>query len=390
MGSRPLTKWLLRILILLVAAVLVSAAAIYFTGNTLPVIAYLGKPHHGWDMRYKAPPPDYATAGAWAALPSKPGDTALVPAGVAPPPKDPPVDVFFIHPTGYLSGGDWNSHLDANSKTEENTRWMMANQASAFNGCCAVYAPRYRETSIYRYFSTDPDILKKATDLAYGDVDRAFTYFLEHYSKGRPFIIAGHSQGTEHGFRLLRERIDGTPLADRLVAAYLIGFATDLNDKNAATLKTVHVCASATDLHCFVHWATFGDGGKAEPALKYKPVCVNPLTWQRDGAMAAKTLSRGAEPITGTFAFSMFGNETPAGTAFGPLAAPLKQWTWAACRGGLLTVADQAGSDFGKISIGNKNYHGLDYPLFAIDIRENAKARVAAYLQAQVTDGPAP
>jgi hypothetical protein len=30
--------------------------------------------------------------------------------------------------------------------------------------------------------------------------------------------------------------------------------------------------------------------------------------------------------------------------------------------------------------MGGKNYHGLDYPMFAIDIRENAKARVATYL----------
>jgi len=27
-----------------------------------------------------------------------------------------------------------------------------------------------------------------------------------------------------------------------------------------------------------------------------------------------------------------------------------------------------------------KNYHGLDYALWAMDIRENAEARVAAYL----------
>ena len=106
--------------------------------------------------------------------------------------------------------------------------------------------------------SASPDIYEKSGDLAYADVDRAFTFFLEHYSKGRPFIIASHSQGTEHGFNLIRRRIDGTPLALRMVAAYLIGGA--ITDKDAAALKTIHVCAAPTDTHCIVHWATYKAG----------------------------------------------------------------------------------------------------------------------------------
>jgi DUF3089 family protein len=381
-------KTLLRIVVVLVVVFVAGAAAIYFTGNTVLVIAAVGKPHHGWDLSYKAPAPDYADAANWAALPSKPGLTAMVPKGEKPAATQSDVDVFFIHPTGYLNGGDWNSKMDPNSTTEENTKWMMANQASAFNGCCLIYAPRYREASIFRYVGATPEIAKQASDFAYADVDRAFTYFLEHYSKGRPFIIATHSQGTEHGFRLLKERIDNTPLASRMVAAYLIGY--QVTDKDAAALKTVHVCANATDTHCFVHWATWGDGGKAQARVDGKLVCVNPLSWQRDGAMAAKTLSKGAVPISGKFSMNFLGSDAPTGTVFGPLEAPMKGWTWAECRDGFLTVADQAGGPFAKMDMGGKNYHGLDYPLFGMDIRENAKARVTAYMLTGVTDGPAP
>ena len=370
-------RTVLRIVMWLVIVLAAAGAAIYFTGNTLTVVALIGRPHHGWDMKYKAPAPDYADAKNWAALPSKPGLTALVPKGAANPAADAPADVFFIHPTGYLNGGDWNSPMDPNTATEENTRWMMANQASVYNGCCAIYAPRYRETSIYRYFDTS-DVAGKARDLAYSDVDRAFTYFLEHYSKGRPFIIASHSQGTEHGFRLLRERIDGTPLARRLVAAYLIGF--QITDKDAASLKSVHVCASAEDTGCFVHWATWGEGGKPQFQTKDKLVCVNPLSWQRDGGMAGKSLNAGAEPIEGDFTLNFLGGDAPKGTVFGPLAAPLPHWTWAECRDGVLTVADQSGGPFKRMDMGGKNYHGMDYALFAMNLRENAKARVAAAL----------
>lgn len=381
-------RWLLRIFVLVVAAVLVAAAGIYFSGNTRTVMTWIGKPHHGWDLAYKAPAPDYAKAESWAALPSKHSEADLVPADVDAAPKDTQVDVFFVHPTGYLNGGDWNSPLDANSKTEENTKWMLANQASVFNSCCAIYAPRYRETSIYRYFAAPPGIAKQAADFAYGDVDRAFSYFLEHYSKGRPFILASHSQGTEHAFRLIRERIDGTPLAARMIAGYLIGL--DITDKQANALKTVPVCARTDDIHCIVHWATFGEGAaKPDFDTADKLVCVNPLSWQRDGAMAVKAMNKGAEPITGKFALNFLGSEAAAGTKFGPLEAPLKSWTWAECRGGLLTVADQSGGPFAKADLGGKNYHGLDYPLFATDIRENARLRVQAWLREQLTDGTA-
>jgi hypothetical protein len=362
----------------LILLLVVAAAAIYLTGNTVNVIALFG-PRHGWDLHLKAPAPDYADEKNWAALPSKPGLTAYVPAGVDGPAKAPQVDVFFIHPTGYMNGAEWNSPLDPNSQTEENTKWMMANQASSFNGCCAIYAPRYREASIFRYIAASPDIYKKAGDFAYADVDRAFTYFLEHYSKGRPFIIATHSQGTEHGFNLIRRRIDGTSLANRLVAAYLIGGA--ITDGDIAALKTVHACASPTDLHCLIHWATYGEGASpVRTDIKGKLLCINPLTWTRDGAMAPASLHKGAVPMSGRFQLRFWGSDKATGMLFPPIKRPLSAWTTAECRNGFLFVKDQSGTPFGNVDMGGKNYHGLDYPLFGMDIRANAIARVSAYL----------
>jgi Protein of unknown function (DUF3089) len=368
-------------IVALIILIAVVGAGFYFTGNVGVLLGVFG-PRNVWDADAKAPAPDYADVRSWAALPTNPGLTAYVPAGVEAAAKDPQVDVFFIHPTGDMSGAGWNSSLDPNSQTEENTRWMMANQAAAFNGCCAIYAPRYREASIFRYVSATPELYKQAGDFAYADVDRAFTYFLEHYSKGRPFIIATHSQGTEHGFNLIRRRIDGTPLAQRMVAAYLLGGS--ITDKEADGLKTVHVCSSPTDTHCFVHWATYGEGPlPVRNDVKGKIVCVNPLTWQRDGAMAPASLNIGSVPISGRFEIKFWGNDEAQGMKFPPVKAPLKAWTSAECRAGFLFAQDQKGGPFAFAAVGH-NYHGLDYALFAMNIRENAKARVAAYLSQTV------
>src|SRR5262249_15692833 len=152
------------------------------------------------------------------------------------------------------------------------------------NSCCRVFAPRYREASIFRYLSAPPDIAEKAMDFAYADVVRAFDYFLEHDSQGKPFIIASHSQGTSHAFRLHAEKIDGTPLASRMVAGYLIG--SQVTNDEANKLKTVSVCTSETQTACIIHWAVWGEGHSAPADQLDRLVCVNPLTWQRDGGRA--------------------------------------------------------------------------------------------------------
>jgi Protein of unknown function (DUF3089) len=375
-------KWLLLIVLFLGAV----GAAIVFSGNTLTVIGWLWGPKHGWDLSRKAPEPDYAQASAWAAWPGRESPAGFVPQGVSTPEGARAVDVFFIHPTGYLNGGDWNSPMNPKSRTEENTQWMLANQASAYNGCCNVYAPRYREASIFRYWSAPDDIAQKTMDFAYADVVRAFDYYMANENKGRPFIIASHSQGTWHALRLIQEKIDGTNLQPSMIAAYIIGGQVTNAEVNA--LKSVKVCDGPAETGCIVHWATFLEGATVPPIMS-DLVCVNPLTWRRDGGRAPAALHQGGVPPSGKFSGKLWGDDAPQGVVFEPLGAPMSKLTWAECKDGILRVADQSGNPLGKLAIFG-NYHGLDYPLFHMDIRKNVAERVGAYLQRALTDGPAP
>ncbi len=377
-----------RVLVVVLVVLALGAGALFATGTFPFVVVWLAQPWHGWDLARKAPAPDYALDASWAARPGLDSPALFVPAGVENLPGERAVDVFFVHPTGYLNGGDWNSPLNPNSRTEENTKWMMANQASAFNSCCNVYAPRYREASIFRYFTAPPDIAKKTMDFAYADVLRAFDYFLEHHNQGRPFIIASHSQGTGHAFRLIQERIDATTLAQRMVAGYLIGL--QITNAEANSLKTVPVCTSASQTSCIVHWATWGEGANPPADQLDRLVCVNPLSWTRDGAKAEASLHKGGVPQSGRFSIKIWGDDAPQGIVFEPLKAPIKALTWAECRRGLLIVAEQTGGPMDGLDVGGQNYHGLDYPLFHMDIRENARVRAMAYLQKALQDGPAP
>ena len=122
---------------------LVSIIIAFGIIGPVEAITWMSKPHHDFNPDKQSVRPDYSLAENWAALPEKEDLADMRPDGVESNPLLKEVDVFFIHPTGYLKGDQWTSPMNASSATEENTKWMMANQASVYSDC-KVYAPRYR------------------------------------------------------------------------------------------------------------------------------------------------------------------------------------------------------------------------------------------------------
>lgn len=374
-------KTALKILALVIVIPIALGATIHFTGNTFNVIVMVFKPPMTVDTEEKAPAPDYADVANWAALPSIDDPSDLVPVGLTVRDTDAPVDVFFIHPTAFLRSVSWNSPMDPGSSTEENIKWMLANQAAAFNECCDIYAPRFREANIFAYLVGTMEVRHQALDFAYEDVERAFDYFLEHHSKGRPFIIAGHSQGTQHGLTLLKERISGTDLRGRMVAAYILG--AELTRQEVDEIPDIAPCDAPDDLHCVIHWATYGvDGVSAGNGLRDGPLlCVNPLNWRDEGGHVAADKHKGAIVTSGLYAGQFWGEDVAADVKFEAPTSVVPGRTWAECKDGRLTVADQSNDLFVVAPVmPEKNYHSFDYPLFYMDIRENAQLRSQTYL----------
>lgn len=369
----------------------ISTAALILVGTGLAVTGYGGtlffmaftaynKPSGTFDPEHAVPAPDYNLAASWAALPTRKGPADLVPAGIEVEAQGTQaVDVFFIHPTGYLTSGSWTSPMDVDSGTEENTNYMLANQASAFNGCCNIYAPRYREANIFSYFLDSPTDRDEVLGFAYQDVKRAFEYYLQHDNHDKPFIIAGHSQGTHHAKRLLQEVIDSSDLHQRMVAAYMIGsiiLPVSLSWFNS--MDHISPCEAADDLHCVVAWDTMPQGAPAlerpEPSL-----CTNPLSWRVDEDLAAANLNEGAVLPSGTLNTAIGRNpDVAAQQTFDSLGQPIEHLTWAQCKEGTLYVEEQTLTGFEVDAMGT--YHQLDYALFYVNIRNNAKLRSSRYL----------
>tara|TARA_B100001113_G_scaffold60516_1_gene45877 strand:- start:9658 stop:10815 length:1158 start_codon:yes stop_codon:yes gene_type:complete len=340
---------------------------------------FLGRPDHAFDPKDAVKQPDYSQESSWASLPVIKDEADLIPAGeIGVDQLNSEVDVFFIHPTGYLKGHHWTDPLVKESSTKENTKWMMANQASAFNGCCSIYAPHYRQASLYSYYGTDK-LREEIHAFVYQDVKKAFKYFIENYSNGRPFIIASHSQGTHHSIRLLAEEIDGTDLYPRMVSAYIIG--GEISKSWTNKMNDIYICNSPTELGCLVHWDTINITliNREMPRFKNN-ICVNPITWKNKGSLSNLSDSKGAVYVSGNFAIDFLGDDEPKGEIFGPLEAPIKQYVQAQCKNGILYASDQTGTRFEGFGGSDGNYHGLDFALFYMDIRENAILRTKTYL----------
>jgi DUF3089 family protein len=323
--------------------------------------------------------PDYSRTSSWAALPDREDAADVVPNGdVQDRQATAQVDVFFVHPTTFFGTAGWNQSLDDSSINQLTDMFVLRGQASAFNGCCRIYAPRYRQATIYSFMDGSGSG-KAALQLAYEDVERAFDYFLEHYNQGRPFILASHSQGSVHVRTLLERRITATPLRERLVAAYPIGFGID-REQMAKAVPDVPVCESAEQTGCVVTWNAVGP--KAQPwGDPRKNICVNPLTWRADGAAAEASLNLGGVAYPGTFAGTL---ADVKGVAEDFIAArPVLETgvAGAQCVDGMLLVKEIHSKNYAARPMGRDNYHIYDYNLFHMNIRKNVEQRVAAYLQ---------
>jgi hypothetical protein len=347
--------------------------------------AVIGKPPKAFDLTQPPPAPDYALPSAWLAFPGRNGQERSTPLGTTPIDEaQAPADVFFIHPTTDLDGRIWNAPFDAPDDVAKLNPPVRLGQASVFNGCCRIYAPQYRQASL-------PGLKEPgAVALAYADVASAFRFFIAHESKGRPFILASHSQGTALAIELVQREILGTPLQGRMIAAYLIGGYVPQEFARIG----LPTCDAPRQTGCVMSWNTSKAGWSLprkillsrpgywwQGAIRERdvspPICVNPLNWRANG-----TASAAENPGSLPFPKAPF----PAGAA--PLSPLAPNLTGAACNSPMLEVQIPSNAPPGfsdKLSAFLGIYHVNDYGIFYGSIRRNAIDRTAAWLSAHKT-----
>jgi hypothetical protein len=316
------------------------------------------------------PAPDYSRDEAWLSLPGRPGgaDAALPDAPVA---ATPAVDVFYVHPTTSVAAR-WNTPWDDAGARAGAVDGGTRIQASVFNAVGAIYAPSYRQASGVAFLRSTADG-DRAIEVASADVLAAFRSFLQRTGGRRPFILAGHSQGS---FLLARLLQDASLDRSRLVAAYLVGAPL-----RAAGLGGARACAGPRETGCVVTYNARAPG-HVRNELDFEaldavdaasaPLCVNPVLGRTGPDAAARSAHSGAV---------FFDAGEPARLAY---------FASAACDGGRLVVESGPLPWRGWMPalltrlMGGTNAHPVEYQLFYGDLRADAARRAEAWRQQHV------
>lgn len=300
---------------------------------------------------------DYSDTGNWACVSQNPSM---------------PVDVFLLYPTAYQGDAPLADILDESMRTGADN-WLITS-GSAFETAGNIYMPYYRQLNA-GWILTQPADQQTAYQRGAPKTDAlaAFAYYIEHYNNGRPFILASHSQGSAMVKEILFDYFVNNPdIAERMVAAYVIGYSVTEGDFTRNT--QMHFAEGADDTGVVISWNTVAPDAQPLAGSVILPEClaINPISWTRteETAMASDNLGSYME-VDGSY-------EKVMGLADATVATIGDNYGVVVCS----TADTQTYGMPAQVSsvFGTGSFHGNDIQFYYYNLRENAQNRVRAYL----------
>lgn len=280
------------------------------------------------------------------------------------------VDTFYLYPTCYLDDSEDALPICTidNQAVRLQAQSVYENQATVFEESTNVFAPYYRQSNIYTVVGMGSQELEEfQRQEQRTDVYAALDYYFEHYNNGRPFILAGHSQGSIMTKIVLGEYMEAHPeYYERMVAAYVIGYSITSDWlKDHPYLKFAE---GADDTGVIVSWNTEGPGNKGQHNIVVEDgaISINPINWKRDATYAAANENLGSRILnedTGSYEIRQKVADAQLDLERGVVICTTDQVTFTT-----------AGSLFGP-----ESFHNNDYALYYENLRENIKQRVENY-----------
>ena len=303
--------------------------------------------------------PDYSKASCWYQIPEITKD----------------VDTFFIYPTDYMgtNEGDPNFAPLDNPDMLEGVKFDHIAMASAYEDATNLFMPYYRQAG-FRYASEvgkqtgDPRTAFATTP--YNDITAALDYYFEYFNNCRPFIIAGHSQGSGITSLVLMKYFKEHPeYYERMVAAYCIGFSITKDYLEAN--PHLKFATGESDTGVIISWNTEGPRNVEENVsngvVLPNAISINPLNWKLDETHAPTSENLG----------SLVLNAETNAPDIGDIGADAQVIL---DRGVILTNADSEPMTVGVDFFGPQSFHNGDYTFFYNNIKANVAKRVAAYM----------
>ena len=198
-------------------------------------------------------------------------------------------DVFYIVSTWeydwYTDEGIVSHHADPSKPEHRADMDIEISQVAQYMADGNnFYAPFYRHITLDSWATLNEDTInRRYRDVAFVDVLNAFDYYLTHYNNGRPFILAGFSQGGKSVVELLKTLSEET--RTRLVAAYVLGYKVTPDD--VAQAPWIIAAQDSTDTGVTICYNSVSDVKYVKPVISVPNVmCINPVNWRTDATPA--------------------------------------------------------------------------------------------------------
>ncbi|NVN90304.1 MAG: DUF3089 domain-containing protein [Desulfuromonadales bacterium] len=282
------------------------------------------------------------------------------------------VDVFYLYPTAWqkVKETDPNINEITNASMHIGSNAAFARQATAFETIGNIYAPYYRQADA-AYTLTLPTLEDRdrvVSGIPTLDAVAAFDYYIKHFNNGRPFILAGHSQGSNVLMNILADYMKANPAVhDRMIAAYVVGYSVT----GAYLAKNPHLkfATGPDDIGVIISYNTQSPNvaAGANPVVLAGALAINPISWSREGTVAPASQGLGSfMPIGATFSHVPQYADAAVDKAKGVV---------------ICSTADETVLHALSPAFVSGVYHSFDYPFYYYNLRANAANRVAKFLK---------
>ena len=192
-------------------------------------------------------------------------------------------DVFYILPTcvhDWIDADSTVQHLASLTDSTQRARMLPSYQLAddIFADSANFFAPYYRQITLESWIESDSVIESRFID-AIADIQESFDYYLTHHNNGRPFVLAGFSQGGKGVVELIKAMDEDT--YSRMVAAYVCGYR--VTEQDVASSSNLRPALQADDTGVTIVYNTVTDTLGITSRLSENNVWVcNPASWTQD------------------------------------------------------------------------------------------------------------
>ena len=283
------------------------------------------------------------------------------------------VDTFYIYSTVTMSAneGDPDYATLDNAEMLDGVIIEHAIKSSVFENSTNVFIPYYRQASMKlmgKVWQKGGNVDEAISGTPYNDLTAALDYYYKNCNEGRPFIFAGHSQGSALVRLFLKNYFKDHPdYYERMIAAYAIGYSITKEDLEENPHMKFATCEDDTGV--IISWHAEGPKNREaktiNAAMLPNGVAINPLNWKRDETYAPASENLGSlvmDPETGKTEIRDIGADAQLDIS----------------RGTVVTHAAAVANEMVEFS-GPESFHQDDYSIFYNNIKDNVAKRIAAY-----------